>query len=348
MNLVVKQPWVKHPDNSRIESYKSALVDDLNAMEIAPENTRWSMTKITEGDAAYLMYDEKPVATFVVNNDGLMIESNDDLTRSDDLLSSIRDIAAKLQFFVYSNDYNGALVVADPDLALDFSYINNNKKLADFFEKSDFYPRYTRIGKRKYADGQTTIALEAPFYGEHKRDGSIHILNTAMMMFLWEKEDQTTNREFSYKVADSMNDFAKKYNQGLVPKSFYANYGQSTKIINATDFDIRNIRRKVFIDPYIWDFDTLHEQKFYTNREHGYHLMDKVRKGETLDDALRRVLDEEFQLGDDYVGAWVFGIEFDRDREGVLTPRLKINVYVHGMENKRRNQSYDWVSIKKS
>ncbi len=82
------------------------------------------------------------------------------------------------------------------------------------------------------------------------------------------------------------------------------------------------------------------------NVEIGMHLMDKVRKGEDLDTALRRVLGEELQVADDYVGARIWGIEFDRDRDGFLTPRLKISIYVHGMIQKQRSQSHDWVSIK--
>jgi len=70
------------------------------------------------------------------------------------------------------------------------------------------------------------------------------------------------------------------------------------------------------------------------NVENGMHLMDKVRKGEDLDTALRRVLHEELRVADDYVGARIWGIEFDRDRDGELTPRLKINIYVHGMTKK--------------
>ena len=76
------------------------------------------------------------------------------------------------------------------------------------------------------------------------------------------------------------------------------------------------------------------------------HLMDKVRKGENLDTALKRVLKEELQVADDYVGAKIWGIEFDRDREGRLTPRLKINIFVHGLAKKKQSQSHDWVSIK--
>ncbi len=143
-----------------------------------------------------------------------------------------------------------------------------------------------------------------------------------------------------------MNDFVKKYDFYLVPVNFYQNYKRSLKIINDTYFDIDHINRKVFIDPYVWDFDADLEPKYYTNVKNGLHLMDKVRKGENLDSAIKRVLKEELEVADDYVGARIWGIDFDRDRDGFLTPRLKINVYVHGLANKQRNKDHDWVSIK--
>lgn len=74
--------------------------------------------------------------------------------------------------------------------------------------------------------------------------------------------------------------------------------------------------------------------------------MDKVRSGEDLDTALKRVLSEELRVAGDYVGARIWGIEFDRDRDGILTPRLKINVFVHGMAEKSKSQDHDWVSLR--
>lgn len=185
-----------------------------------------------------------------------------------------------------------------------------------------------------------------PYYAESKLDGSIHILNDKMLDYVSKKENQSLSKEFSYKVADSMQDFARKYDLGLVPSSFYQNYGFPTKIINETYFDAFHISRKVFIDPYVWDFDDEHDYRYYKNIETGMHLMDKVRSGENLNDAIKRTLREELKVANDYVGARVWGIDFDRDREGILTPRLRISVYVHGMAEKHRSAAHDWVSIK--
>jgi hypothetical protein len=195
-------------------------------------------------------------------------------------------------------------------------------------------------------DGRQALTLYAPYYAESKADGSVHILNNAMLSFLVEKDNQRTNEEFSYKVANSMNDFARKYDLGLIPNNFYQNYGYSTKIINNTFFDAFHINRKVFIDPYVWDYDDQHDYRYYANVKNGTHLMDKVRRGENLDAALKRVLREELQVADNYVGARIWGVEFDRDKEGILTPRLKINVYVHGLKERHRSRDHDWVSIK--
>ena len=74
--------------------------------------------------------------------------------------------------------------------------------------------------------------------------------------------------------------------------------------------------------------------------------MDKVRKGEDPHGAVKRVLREELQVADNYVGLRIWGLEFDRDKEGIITPRLKMNIFVQGMAQKHRSQSHDWVSIK--
>lgn len=74
------------------------------------------------------------------------------------------------------------------------------------------------------------------------------------------------------------------------------------------------------------------------NVEIGMHLMDKVRNSENLDTALRRVLREELQVADDCVGARIWGIEFDRDRDGFLTPRLK-NKYLRAWRDSKTTQS---------
>jgi hypothetical protein len=348
IDLRITQSWVEKSSETVLEEFKSALIDILNA---SPEDRhtekRWAISKISQGDDVQLNYDASAIAYLKIENGSLHIKSmGDSLPRYDDILYAIRFTSEQLQLAVYSNIHDGARLPQRYSLSLDHTYFQRSKPLAEFFAQSNFIPRYAVEVLEKLNDSQTVLSICPPFYAEDKKDGSVHILNNYMIDFLLEKEDQRISSEFSYKVADSMDIFAKKYDVGLIPANFYQSSGFTVKIINDTYFDIFNIDRKVFIDPYVWDFDAQHDHRFYKNVKNGMHYMDKVRTGENLDMALRRFLREELQVANDYVGARVWGIEFDRDREGILTPRLKMNIFVNGVTEKHRSQTHDWVSIK--
>lgn len=349
IDVNVKQSWLEKSSETALEEFKSAFAHALNSFteDRHVDTDRWTITKVTEGDVAHLLYDERSVATLKIENNALRIVSQaGNLVRYDDVMYAIRYTANRLVLAVFSNLHESARLPQQHTLSLDHTLFERDKALANFFANSKFIPRFAPESIEYVDDGRQASVIYPPFYVEHKDDGSIHILNNPMLNFLAEKDNQETNREFSYKVANSMQDFARKHDLGLVPSSFYQNYGFSTKIINETYFDINHINRKVFIDPYVWDFDDEHDYRFYKNVKNGMHLMDKVRKGENLDQALKRVLREELQVADNYVGARVWGIEFDIDRDGILTPRLRINIFVHGMTKKHRSQNHDWVSIK--
>lgn len=348
IDLQIKQSWLEKSSESALEEFKSVLVDILNSFpEDRHTDKRWSISKISEGDEAHLIYDERSIAVLKIEANALHFQTNDqEIPRYDDILYAIRYAANRLLLAVYSNAHGGARLPQDYTLSLDQTYFGRDKSSAEFFAKSKFIPRFAPEGIEDVGDGRKVHVIYSPYYAENEDDGSVHIVNNPMLSFLAEKDNQQINQEFSYKVADSMNDFARKYDLGLVPSSFYQNYGFSTKIINNTYFDTFHIDRKVFIDPYVWDFDDQHDYRYYKNIKNGMHLMDKVRRGEDLDTALKRVLREELEVADDYVGALIWGIEFDRDKEGILTPRLKMNVFVRGMVEKHRSQSHDWVSIK--
>lgn len=348
IDLQIKQSWLEKSSETALEEFKSALENILNNFpEDRHADKRWSISKVSEGNSAHLIYDERSLASLAIENSALHFQAHDSETpRQDDILYAIRYAANRLLLAVHSNVHRGARLPQDYTLSLDHTYFQRDKSMREFFAKSHFIPRFAPEGIEDVGDGRQVLVIYSPYYAENREDGSVHILNNSMLNFLVEKDDQRTNREFSYKVADSMNDFARKYDLGLVPSGFYQNYGFPTKVINTTYFDSFHINRKVFIDPYVWDFDDQHDYRFYQNVKNGMHLMDKVRKGETLDIALKRTLREELQVADDYVGARIWGIEFDRDREGILTPRLKMNVFVHGMTEKHKSQSHDWVSIK--
>ena len=348
IDLRIKQSWLEKSSDTALEEFKSALADYLNDLPFDRHTEkRWHITKVSEGDAAHLVYDESPLASLIIKEKELHIKANsEDMPRYDDVMYTIRLVANRLLLAVYSTRHNGARLPQSHRLSIDHSFFIRDKAIREFFEQSNFVPRFAPEGVEDVGDGRQVFVVYSPYYCENKEDGSIHIINNYMLEFLKKKDDKQTNREFSYKVADSMQDFARKYDLGLVPTSFYQNYGQTTKIINDTHFDVANIKRKVFIDPYVWDFDDEHDYRYYDNVKNGVHLMDKVRKGENLDTAIKRVLKEELKVADDYVGVRIWGIEFDRDRESQLTPRLKVNVFVHGMAQKKKSEDHDWVTLK--
>lgn len=347
INLLIKQDWLEKSSETALEEFKSAFVDVLNSFPADRHvDSRWSITKVSEGDEAHLIYDEKSIATLKIEDSALKIHSQEDMPRYDDILYSIRYAAQQLSLAVYSENHGGTRLPRNSSLSLDHTYFYRDTQIMEFFAKSDFIPRYAPEGMEQIDETRRALVVYSPYYAEHKQDGSIYILNNPMLSFVSKKDDQRVGKEFAYKVADSMDDFARKYDLGLIPSSFYQNYGFSTKIINDTYFDAQHIDRKVFIDPYVYDFDDEHDSRYYQNVKNGMHLMDKVRKGESLEEAIKRVLNEELEVSTDFVSARIWGIEFDRDREGILTPRLKMNVFVHGMHKKHRSQSHDWVSIK--
>lgn len=348
IDLTLKQEWLESSSDTALEEFKSVFASVLNSFSADRHvESRWSITKVSEGDEAHLIYDEKSIATLKIEDGALRIRSGDSgLPRYDDILYSIRYAAGQLSLAVYSKNHGGARLPRNSSLSLDHTYFYRDALIMKFFAGSDFIPRYAPEGMEQIDETRRALVVYSPYYAEHKKDGSVYILNNPMLSFVSKKDDQRVNKEFAYKVANSMDDFARKYDLGLVPSSFYRNYGFSAKIINDTYFDAWHINRKVFIDPYVYDFNDEHDSRYYQNVKNGMHLMDKVRKGENLEQAIRRVLNEELEVADDFVGARIWGIEFDRDRDGILTPRLKMNVFVHGMHEKRRSKSHDWVSIK--
>ena len=136
--------------------------------------------------------------------------------------------------------------------------------------------------------------------------------------------------EFRYRVADSPESFVRLMDVGLIPSNFYQYFNQSLKIFNEGRFAIEQIDRKVFIKPLIMRLDD-RKQNFLKIANEGSSLiyMDKVRYGETLDETLKRIIRDELHVADDYIGAVVNReIEFDRDKEGILTPRLVVRIYL--------------------
>lgn len=193
------------------------------------------------------------------------------------------------------------------------------------------------------------------FYAQSNGDSSIHFINSYLLEYFlnFEIEEKETP-EFSYRVAPNLSRFIPMYDHGLVPTFFYDYYRRSTKIINHSGFNIRNPGRKVFVKPFIFELDEK-KQTFdlVAAEEAALHYADKIRSGETLDDTIKRIL-RDLKIAEDYIGARVDGaIEFDRDKEGVLTPRLRVSIYIEKLnpeikEAIKEKSQRSWVPLEQA
>lgn len=190
------------------------------------------------------------------------------------------------------------------------------------------------------------------FYARNTSDDSIHIINHHLLYYLFKAKKVVKSEEFSYKVAENINEFVAKYDSLIVPFNFYSHYKRkSPKIVNSSHFDIEKITRKVFIKPYIFELNNKKNGFYLVGTEQGSQLyMDKIKKGENLDAALKRILKEEVEVAENYIGAHVHpNVEFDLDRNGKLAPRLVVSLYIHEgqmTENHRQKLERGWVSPK--
>lgn len=189
-------------------------------------------------------------------------------------------------------------------------------------------------------------------YAENISDNSIHFINEYLLNYFIKfgsKEGESTP-EFSYKVSPNLKLFVPLYDNGLIPLNFYEYYKKPLKIVNHSNFDIHKPNRKIFIQPLVFELNE-NKQSFESIAPRGSAALiaDKIRPGEDLDIAIKRYLNEQYDITSDYIGAVVLrDIEFDRDREGLLTPRLIVRVFVEKIENKERFEEKaqrGWTSI---
>lgn len=187
-------------------------------------------------------------------------------------------------------------------------------------------------------------------YASSSQDEQIHILNNHLVDYFTEPGAiKEKSGEFNYPIAPDLKTFVAFADRGLVPEKFYEYYKRSTKIFNYSGFNIKNPGRKVFVKPYIFEFDN-EKQGFYKIAKDGSSIirMDKILKGETLDDTIKRVL-RDLKVGDDYLKAKVLeDVEFDRDKESRLTPRLLVMVYMERIANKEeiaKKAAQKWIPI---
>lgn len=185
-------------------------------------------------------------------------------------------------------------------------------------------------------------------YAQKNGQKEIYAINPYMMEYykLYGYDDDRTP-EFSYIVAPNITRFAPLFDAGLIPE-FYEGYRKRDKIYNYSYFNIYNPGRKVFVKPLIYELEDRSGKFFVKGSDKGTMiLMDKIRPGETLHDTIIRFL-KEYNLADDYAGAIVRSdIEMDRDREGILTPRLIVAVYVEKLKSIPQELKRSWIPTPK-
>ncbi len=168
------------------------------------------------------------------------------------------------------------------------------------------------------------------YYARHI-DGSIHIVNDNLLRYLVLLDNTKSGyTEFSYKIADNIEDFVRKFDAELIPTKFYEYYNKSLKIFNYSGLNLENPGRKIFVKPYILEFDNDNLDFFKIAWDNSALLfMDKIRDGEDLDETILRILKDELKIANNYIGAGVSSeVEFDLDKNNILTPRIVVKIYV--------------------
>jgi len=189
-------------------------------------------------------------------------------------------------------------------------------------------------------------------YAEFQEDKTIHFINPYLLGFFLKHGVDTKNTpEFSYEIAPNLARFVTMFDAQIIPVYFYDYYKKPRKILNYSGLDINNPGRKIFVKSYIFELSD-REQTIYTIAAEGSSLvfMDKIRKEESLNDTLVRILRDELKIANDFVGARVDRtVEFDRDRDGYLTPRLVVFIYVDKIKNQEiieERSQRGWKSLK--
>ena len=186
-------------------------------------------------------------------------------------------------------------------------------------------------------------------YAQIKGHKEVHILNPFIIEYYKVYGyDEDNIQEFNYEVSPDRASFAALFDAGLIPVNFYERYRRVSKIRNYSHINITNPKRKIFVKPLILELSNRTKKFYIKGSDKGSMvLMDKIRQGETLHDTLVRFLKEN-DLADDYIGAIVQrDIEFDRDREGRLTPRITVLVYTEKLKNVPRELKRSWIPTPK-
>lgn len=193
-----------------------------------------------------------------------------------------------------------------------------------------------------------SFSLEPLFCAPHRRvwyarnqSAEVVIINSSLLDFAVKHGTEGVSQtELSYAVAEDISSFTALYDAGLIPNDFFRCYGRSLKLLNDSYFNIEvpSAGKKIFVKPLIYQLEAERSEYFTISGTDGGALlrMDKIRRGETLDDTLKRVLSEELKIANDYLRAHILNtIEYDLDRDGQVTPRLIVRVYVAKVNNEQ-------------
>lgn len=186
------------------------------------------------------------------------------------------------------------------------------------------------------------------FFARKKGKEEIHIINPGLLNYYLNWNTNIKSGEFSYQVAENIQRFTLYADRGLIPFTFYNMYGKGMKIFNLSGIDLNNPQRKIFIKPIVRQIDSEENNFFNTKQDErgSMILMDKIREGENLDMTLNRIL-KEWKLADSYLRALVAGeVEFDKDKAGILIPRVIVFVYVEKILKTPEATQRGWDPIK--
>lgn len=307
------------------------LDEDLNRIiSTLTGNSNFDYEKNIDGEYSVDLGDSE-VKLFIENvaNESrivLVCSKNDDW-----IVGYMRNFALDLSYRVF-NPSLGTYLPRDPmllDLVTSFVKPKLNEIIKNFGLEPVFILSGTMIVYAKDAEGK------------------IHLINPHLLVYLdsW-GFDYSVRDEFSYEVAPDLHRFVQYYDRRLIPTEFYEYFNRPLKIINDSGFSIINPGRKLFIRPYIMEIDNEDLDFFKMESNQGKLLyMDKIRNGETLDESIKRII-KELKIADDYHRAYVFrDIDFDRDKEDKIVPRLIVMVYVDKFQKVPEEAKRSWKSL---
>ncbi len=316
--------YIRKNNNPLSQNDFEQLISTINEMEgvgILQDNDHKNVSTII-----YEKLPMKPLLTFTPEETTLKTQLTDNTTvimlRTASHLQKIKLFSVDLECYLPTDPY--LLLVANMQL---------NENVERAFNKKGLKPIFV-------------LQNSNIFYAQDE-DNAVHIVNEHLINHFINFNTYDSLDEFNYQVADNMQMFVSKYDVGLIPDNFYKYYKKPQKIINYSNFNLENPGRKVFVKPYIYELESP-EKGFtkYSSEEGTSIFADKIRKGENLDSTIRRVLKEHLSLANDYIGARVlYKLEFDRDRNQILIPRLLVEVYVgeeHLTERFKSKKDRQW------